>query len=491
MEEIEEIVSKEKFVKDTGIIGIANILLSLRELVLLPIIAKLVNISAYGIWTQLNVTLGLTIPLGILTLEAAIIRFLPGVKDKKRCGEILFTLLFIAFLNSSLLGLLTFLLAPFIANTFFETSDVALRVVRLVGLLIPISVLNLLSLNFFRALRWMRVYVFLSILERLGVLILIVCLLLSGFGIFSAVVTLLLFRALITIFALGIIISRIGLRAPNISELGVYLRYSLPLTINHPIAWVAKRGNSYLIGYFLGIASVGLFGAVRTIASIIELLSRSLLGVLSPTLAKLYNEGRIDEVKSYLANCLRYFLLFSVPIVFGLSVLSKPILLFFTSLDFVSGGNLLMLCIATSMLLHGIYAMVSEAIFLAKKTKILLLIWSVSGAINLILNATLLPKIGILGGGISLLTTSAITTITVIFISRKYLTFSFDWKFIMSILAASSTMILIILPIQTSNIFLKIGVGVIVYIFVVFFLERSEGKKIAYQLGKAFSGRTR
>jgi hypothetical protein len=52
-------------------------------------------------------------------------------------------------------------------------------------------------------------------------------------------------------------------------------------------------------------------------------------------------------------------------------------------------------------------------------------------------------------------------------------------------------MILIILPIQTSNIFLKIGVGVIVYIFVVFFLERSEGKKIAYQLGKAFSGRTR
>lgn len=43
--------SCKKFTKDIGIIGLTNLIVVLKDLVILPFITKLLGTESYGIWT--------------------------------------------------------------------------------------------------------------------------------------------------------------------------------------------------------------------------------------------------------------------------------------------------------------------------------------------------------------------------------------------------------------------------------------------------------
>ncbi|HJH26261.1 MAG TPA: hypothetical protein C5S37_12365 [Methanophagales archaeon] len=73
----------KKFTKDVGIVGITNIILSLKGLILIPIIAKTLGASEYGIWAQVLVTLELIAPIAAMNSDFTFVRFFAGVKDKK------------------------------------------------------------------------------------------------------------------------------------------------------------------------------------------------------------------------------------------------------------------------------------------------------------------------------------------------------------------------------------------------------------------------
>ena len=47
----------QKFAKDIIVIGVANFLVGLSGLVLLPLLTKTLGAHDYGIWSQVNVTL--------------------------------------------------------------------------------------------------------------------------------------------------------------------------------------------------------------------------------------------------------------------------------------------------------------------------------------------------------------------------------------------------------------------------------------------------
>ena len=86
-------MSYQKFTKDIGIIGLTELVIALKGLVILPIITKLLGVENYGIWAQLIVTLSLITPIATLGLPYTLVRFLAakkdkkGIKDKKSAGR--------------------------------------------------------------------------------------------------------------------------------------------------------------------------------------------------------------------------------------------------------------------------------------------------------------------------------------------------------------------------------------------------------------------
>ena len=97
-----------------------------------------------------------------------------------------------------------------------------------------------------------------------------------------------------------------------------------------------------------------------------------------------------------MSHSLRYFLLISIPAVFGLSALAKPLLSIFTTEDFLSGWFVIPV-IAFSGLLAGIVQIFINTLLIVKKTKVQTYINFAAAVLNVLINLFLIPSIGIVG----------------------------------------------------------------------------------------------
>jgi len=59
------------FAQRVGLVGITNAIVSLRGLILIPILTKTLGASGYGMWAQIIVTISLITPIAMLGLPSA------------------------------------------------------------------------------------------------------------------------------------------------------------------------------------------------------------------------------------------------------------------------------------------------------------------------------------------------------------------------------------------------------------------------------------
>lgn len=104
--------------------------------------------------------------------------------------------------------------------------------------------------------------------------------------------------------------------------------------------------------------------------SIITMFTAPLAFMLPAVLSKYYDENNTKEVNIILSYSLKYFLLLAIPSAFGLSLLSKPMLMILSTPEIALQGYLITPFVALGALLFGAYAVIVQVIVLEKKTKI-------------------------------------------------------------------------------------------------------------------------
>jgi O-antigen/teichoic acid export membrane protein len=129
---------------------------------------------------------------------------------------------------------------------------------------------------------------------------------------------------------LFVIISQIGIKLPNFTEIKPYLAFGLPMLPSYLFTWIINSSDRYVIEYFMDFASVGVYSASYSIGGIILMFMGPISMVLYPTMLKLWEEDKIEEVKTHLQYSLKYYLMLAIPATFGLSVLAKPLLVSLT-----------------------------------------------------------------------------------------------------------------------------------------------------------------
>ena len=105
-----------------GLTAVVTPLVTLSNLILLPILTKNLAIADYGAWALIMVTIGLLPWLATLGLAAAMTRFLAAATDKREIREGFYSMGFIVFLTSSIVSGLLFLLVPQIAASLFNNN---------------------------------------------------------------------------------------------------------------------------------------------------------------------------------------------------------------------------------------------------------------------------------------------------------------------------------------------------------------------------------
>lgn len=463
-----------------GLVGITKLLLSLSGIILIPILTKTLPVEDYGAWVQIMATIGLIVPFAGIGLSYTLVRFLAAETDKRKIQEGFYSVAVFILFTSLLASFLLFIFSKPFAASFLDDR---VNLVKIISLIIPIVCLNGLFLNFFRTFQQTKKYSFFILLSTYGMIALVAYSVFSGYGVFGAVLSYSIAQIIVFLLMGSLIGTEIGVKIPAFSQTKEYLSFSLPLMPGVISSWVVTLSDRYLIGYFLGVAFVGYYAPGYGVGGLIGTFMAPLGFLLPPALSKLYDEGKKDDVRTYLKYCLKYFLMLAIPSAFGLSILSKQLLIILSTSEIASQGYLITSFVALGTVLYGAYAIISHILVLVKKTKIIGAIWIIAAIVNLGLNFVFIPYLGILGAAITTLIAYALAFILATYYSFQYFTFSVDLRFIMKSIFASVAMSLVIIkwnPVGTLNVLIVIGVCAVVYALILLLLKGVKKEEIEF-----------
>ena len=452
------------FAQRIGLIGIVNIISSISGFILLPILTKTLSTELYGIYVQIGVTSSLFTYFAMLGLTNAIIRFFAGEKDANKIRVGFYSIFSLVFLINVLIIVIILFLSKPLAVTFFGGEE-AIPFVRLLCFIIPSSALKAICIETFRASQQVKKYASFLVLQSILNVFLVSYAVLSGYSLLGALVAGIIVNTFSLFLGLIFIYSQIGIGKPNLSVLKPYLAYSLPLLPAALSCWVVEISDRYIIAYFLGVASVGIYSPAYSLGYLLRMFMYPIATILHPTIFKLYEDNKIEELKRYLKYSLKVFLMFAIPSLFGLTVLSKSILLTLTTAEYAS-AYLVVPIAALGTIFYVCGGTISLILLILKRTKVMM--WAnVAGAsINIVLNIILIPIIGILGAAISTLITFLYICVVYSILAFRAIPFDIDLKFLTKSVISTIPMAFVVWklnPYGAVNISIAIGIAAAIY----------------------------
>lgn len=456
-----------KFAKDLGITGITNALVALSGLVTLPILTKVLGASDYGIWIQMQVTLSLLPTLANLGLPYTLVRFLPGEQSKEIVRDGYYSVFTIVFVVSLIISIIMFLCADSVAG-LLGCSE---KLIWILSVILPIECLIGVCIAVLRAFQKINLYAFFIIIKTYGEVALIAFLLLvRKQGLVEVLMVSLGIKVVIFIALFILIGFKINICIPRFKQIKEYLRFGLPTVPGNISSWVTNASDRYVIGYFFGAAYVGYYSPGYSLGGIIGMFAAPIGFIMPAVLSELYDTGEINQVKIYMKYTFKYFMLIAIPAVFGLSLLSKDLLIVLSTPDIARNGYLVTPFISLGSLLLGVTIIVSQVLVLTKKTYISGTSWILAALINLILNIIFVPRFGIVAAAASTMLSYVFSLVFMSYYSLKYMRLDVDWLSIGKCILAAIVMGVIICIFQ-GNVSLKVVIGVAVYSLVAYLLK--------------------
>jgi len=424
----------KRFTKEVGIVSISEFILKANPIFFLPIITKALGASDYGVYTSLFVTFSLLEPFSELGLRYSVIRLLAPEKNLKRISSIFTSSLFFTFILSLMFMSFLFVFSDDLASTVFGEAGSG-EIIRVGSFIFPIIVLNTLLNGFFRMRRRMQLLSAFKILHELAPLILSVIFIIQGHGLLHVIYAFIITRFILVIIKLPIVFKEIGLSRPSFSVLPPFLRFGIPLTAAALAGIVLNVGDRYILGFMLTSTAVGIYAVSYNLGNTLLFLLHPInIAILAP-LSQAFDSGKMDQVKNYLNYSVRYFLMFSIPAIVGLTILQKPIIRSLASADFVTIWVTPVITI--SILFYGLFTIASQVFLLLKKTHWHMMLIASAATANVILNIILIPIMGIVGAALSTLICYLALFLVAFFLTSKHIKLSIDLSFLAkSILSA-------------------------------------------------------
>lgn len=454
------------FIQRMGLIGITGMITSLTSFILLPILTKNLSIQDYGIWIQFNTFLGLLPFFVTLGLTYTMARFLPAEKNIEKIREGFYSIFFVILTMGLIISILIMVFSDPISFYFFNNNSIYVKILPFVFLAYVIS---MPCFAFFRTFQKIKRYSFLTIFHNFFTVFLVALPILIGYGVIGSIMGLFIGQITIDLILILIIFNQIGFKLPKFHNIKEYLSFGIPTLPGNLSSWMLDSSDRLLISAFLGVSFVGYYNPGYSLGNIIIIFIGPMSFLLPVSLSKTYDENKIKEVKETLEYSLKLFILVALPSVFGLSILSKPLLLVLTTTEIASQGYIITPFVALSAFFYGIYGIISNVIVLKKDTKILGSLWIFAAILNVILNVILLPYIGVIGAALTTFIAYLAVFCLVLFYTIKNFELDYNFKFIVNSLFGSIVISLFIYNVNPHGI-LDILLTIIISAFIYFII---------------------
>lgn len=381
----------------------------------------------YGLYVIAITIFGVLAEIAQFGLPQGVIRYLSifrSQKDWSKAWGVVWYSLGITFLLSCVLSITFYYVADIVSIRWFKSHALE-TIINQASWIIPLEAMFFLSIHAFTGMNHMKYRTYLTNFYTSFVWFIIVMLFYFlkpglifyfwGKGI------LLIFGLILSIFLLKkYIIPTAKLRLYQTKKIITDLViFSLPLVFSRIINIMLSRTDIFMIGLFLHPTQVAIYHVAGRLADIQGIMLHPVNTAMAPVSAKLLLNNRITELSLHYQTISRWMLGLAFPLSLVLILFSKELLAFFE--PGFSSSNYVLVVILLSNLFNISTGSSGLIITMAGYTKLNLINSSFGGALNVILNFVLIPRIGLMGAALA--TAVSIVAINLLRIIELYYIF--------------------------------------------------------------------
>jgi len=417
----------QKVAKGTGTVFIGSIVSIVFAFISRILIAKYYTQGEYGIFSLGYTILFISAIVGALGLQEGVARQIAYYKgkgnNKAMSGVIFFSLLF-----SLVAGITLFILL------FSSSNIISIKVFHLLkfsyylkifSIAIPFFILLFVLTSIFRGFSSVKENVlFTNSLRNLLFLSFLSYIILKSFTfkwviisystsiIISSIIFVLYFVSKSKSFFSGLSIKKID------SSFGKELIiFSLPLLLVSILSQIMNWTDTLMLGYFKTAEVVGLYNAALPLGQFVSMALGSMLFIYMPIVSELHAKNRIYEMKRSYTTLTKWLSVVTLPLVLIFVFFPRTTLSFLFGAKYILASTVLQI-LAIGFFINNMLGPNGATLLAMGKTRFLMYVTFVAAAINVILNAILIPKYGIEGAATA--TVTALVSINVIRVIRLY-----------------------------------------------------------------------
>lgn len=266
------------------------------------------------------------------------------------------------------------------------------------------------------------------------------------------------------------------------------LKPLLKLFIPQVISMIYAVLDKTMLGNLSTDEQVGLYDQSQKIIKILQTIVTSLATVVIPRISYLIANNRLDEVKSYMNKTFSYMSYLSFPIAFGLFAVADEFSKWFFGAQFWGVGPVLKLNAFVIIAISWGYLIGLQYLVPSGKEKQLTLSYTLAAVLNFVLNLFILKKLGAVGAVISTLVAEFAVASSQLFFVRKELDVIKMLSGTIKSIIACFIMIIAISWVALPSLFLttmlKVAIGIVTYVIVMFILKSEAQKEIVTNILK-------
>jgi O-antigen/teichoic acid export membrane protein len=383
------------FFRNAALLSGAEIFARLKGLAFLPILTRHLGTADFGSWAQVGILVALVLPCMMLATESGAIRYLSGCDRAEASRRFTSWLWFLAATGVAVTALLAMLRAPVAGFLFGDSTHTS--IVLLACASVWISAYTAAARTWARVHNRAEALAVFTALQALTSLAGLAMALLASADVERLVAYLLLGDAA-ALVAMAVWIWWDGAIArPDFAWLPGLLRFSLPLLPGAYAYWGLNFIDRFFLVHYSGLEAVGAYTLVYSLAYIVIQVVVSPLWAMFPNLAtEAFNNGERDAVQTLFERSAGAIFLVGAPAVAGSFIVSEDVVRLIGGEAYtIAAGAMPWLLTAYLLLMLTAYYDVAAGL---RGRPVLCTYGLIIGFIlNVVLNALLVPKYGIMG----------------------------------------------------------------------------------------------
>lgn len=479
--------------------SIGNLLVTIASFISFPIFTRVFPVDEYGILSLVSSLLLFACGLGKLGIQHAIPRFYAEFRHGKAAfdGRTFYSTVLLGMGAVGIAATALWLGAGSLLPAAWVADERIRYLMALTAPLVFVRIMESALVNILRAQQRSALLSAYTVCRRYMVLFLV---LVTIFWVLPSLTGLYLATMAAesgAVIAIAVIVLRSNpLSAASYSSSlhRSMLAFGIPMIGFELGGIVLNVGDRYMLQALIGYEAVGVYSAAYNVCEYVQFIVIASVGqALVPAYTRIWEERGAAETARFVEQVLHFYLLLAAAVLAGLVAVGPDVLSLLASSKYAEGGVVIPWVMA-GLLTSGSATMLGAGIYIHKQTRVMMVGVLLAAALNLALNAVLIPAAGIRGAAVATLASELLIAVLAFLYGRRTMRIVFPGLHLLKFLAMGAAMYWAVTQVHVDSILMdltfKVVVGCLVYGALAVACDRrarSVARMVAMRFGWSFA----